>query len=269
LQRPVCPRELVKVLAGLEWLGRRRCQVSRVSAHVAGATWDSERRAALLKRVGLFAGLELATIADLAARFRARQVPRAGFIFMEGELASALHVAPEGRVKIVRETAAGKQVILRLIQPAEVFGVSGGWGGAMYPASAQALDAAVVLQLPTRDLAALIEAHAELALALIRELGTRLREAESRILDLQTEGAEARLARAVLRLAGSAEHTEVASRGVEALALTRQDLADLTGTTLSTASRTLSAWHRQGIVLALREKVAVRDRPALEKIAGS
>ena len=242
-----------------------------------GGAWGSQQRASLLKRVGLFAELPATTIDDLAARFRARVVARAGFIFLEGEPAGMLHVAAEGRVKIVRETAEGKQVILRLIQPGEAFGVSGGWGGLTYPARAQALDRAVVLEMPAGELATLIGVHPELALALIRELGMRLREAEARILDLQTEGVEARLARALLRLAGIAKQADrssgeagtLASGGTGTLALSRQDLADLTGTTLSTASRTLSAWHRLGFVLALRERVEIVDRGALERIAGS
>jgi CRP/FNR family transcriptional regulator, nitrogen oxide reductase regulator len=240
---------------------------------VAGATWDLQRRVALLERVGLFAELPRKAIEDLAARFRMRRVPRAGFIYLEGEPAGTLHVAAEGRVKIVRETAAGKQVILRLIQPGEAFGVAGGWGAVTYPTSAQALDSAVVLELPARDLTTLIGAHEELALALIRELSTRLREAEARILDLQTEGAEARLARALLRLAGGvagavpARSRMVTPMAPVTLALSRQDLADLTGTTLSTVSRTLSAWHREGIVQAMREKVGIADPVALERIA--
>ena len=147
----------------------------------------------------------------------------------------------------MRETDAGRQVILRLINPGEPFGVSGGWGAATYPASARALDDAVVLQLPARECTGLLATHPALALAVIADLGARLREAEARILDLETEGVEARLARALLRLAGpTPEGATLAS-----VALSRQDLADLAGTTLSTASRTLAAWHRRGIVAAL------------------
>src|SRR4051812_24939283 len=235
--------------------------------------WDRPRRAALLARVGLFGGLPATTLDALAARFRPRSVPRAGFIFLEGEPAGTLHLAAEGRVKIVRETAAGRLVILRLIQPGEPFGVSGAWGGTTYPASAQALDRAVVLHLPARDLAALLGAPPALALALIRALGTRLREAEARILALQTEDVESRLARALLRLSvaplgGTPRSGDDSAPTVVVVALSRQDLDDLTGSTLSTASRTLSAWHRCGIVAALREKVVVVDRPALQAIAG-
>lgn len=95
-------------------------------------------------------------------------------------------------------------------------------------------------------------------MAVIRDLGSRLRQAEGRILDLQTERVEQRIARTLLRLAGS---------GGLVLALSRQDLADLSGTTLSTASRTLSSWHRRGIVVSEREQVTLRDISRLERIA--
>ncbi len=220
--------------------------------------WDTADRARHLTTVPLFAGLPPTTLQQVAERFRPRRVARGGFVFHEGEPAGTLNVLAEGRVKVIRETDEGRQVILRLINPGELFGVSGSWGEAGYPASAQPLDDAVVLQLPAGQLTALLSTHPELAMAVIRELGTRLREAESRILDLQTERVEQRIARTLRRLAG---------RGESVLALSRQDLADLSGTTLSTASRTLSAWHRRGIVVAAREQVTIRDLPRLERIA--
>lgn len=226
-------------------------------------SWDSARRAALLARMPLFAPLSPATIREVAALFRPRDVPRGGFVFREGEATSAVNIAAAGRIKIVRETEAGRQVVLRLINPGQPFGVSGGWGTATYPASARALDAAVVLQLPVREFARLLARHPDLALAVIGDLGARLREAEARILDLETEGVEARLARALLRLTDPTDDSAAAA----SIALGRQDLADLTGTTLSTASRTLSAWHRRGIVAALRERVVILDRVALTGIA--
>lgn len=223
--------------------------------------WHTTQRAELLTGLPLFAHLPHTLIIELADLFRPKTFPRGAFIFHAGDPASAVHIAAEGRIKIVRETVAGRQVVLRLIHPGQPFGVSGGWGTATYPASARALDAATILQLPVPDFARLLAAHPPLALAVISDLGSRLREAEARILDLETEGVEARLARALLRL--TTQNSAPAT-----LALTRQDLADLTGTTLTTASRTLSAWHRRSIVAALRERITILDRPALTAIAG-
>lgn len=225
-----------------------------------GRPWDAGERAALLAAVPPFSGLPPAAIRGVADRLRPRRVPRGAFVFLEGEPARTLNLAAEGRVKVVRETEEGRQVILRLINPGELFGASGGWGGARYPASARALDDAVVLQLPAREFADLIHARPELAMGVIAELGARLREAEARILDLQTGRVEPRIARALLRLARR-------PGGGPVLALSRQDIADLAGTTLTTASRTLSAWHRAGIVVAGRERVTLLDPGALAEIS--
>lgn len=228
------------------------------------AAWTLEARVALLATIPFFASLSPATIDELAALFRAKTIPRGDFVFHEGQPADTVHIAAAGRLKIIRTTADGRQVVLRLIQPAEPFGVSGGWGAVAYPASARALDHAVVLQLPAREFTHYLHRHPVLALAVINDLGARLREAEARILDAETANVEARIARALLRLAGPIAPGRVARN----IALSRQDLADLTGTTLSTASRVLSAWHRRGIILALRERVTILDHPALIALAG-
>lgn len=226
--------------------------------------WTVEARAALLATVPFFAPLPPATIGELAALFRAKVVQRGDFVFHEGQPADTVHIAATGRLKIIRTTAEGRQVVLRLIQPAEPFGVSGGWGAVTYPASARALDHAVVLQLPAREFTRYLYRHPALALAVINDIGARLREAEERILDAETANVEARIARTLLRLVGPA----TAGGAARSVALSRQDLADLTGTTLSTASRVLSAWHRRGVILALRERVTILDHAALATLAG-
>ncbi len=228
--------------------------------------WHTVERAALLASVPIFEQVAPSTLQRLAEGFRPKRVTRGEFVFFEGEPANALNLVAEGRVKTIRETREGRQVILRLINPGELFGVSGGWGERLYPASARALEDTVVLQLPARQFTALLAQHPELAMAVIRGLADRLREAEARVLDLQTERVEQRMARALLRLAGPTGLGPVRA-GHMNLALSRQDLADLAGTTLSTASRTLSAWHRQGIVLAGREQVSILDVAALEALA--
>lgn len=103
-------------------------------------------------------------------------------------------------------------------------------------------------------------------MAIIQELARRLRYAESRIQALQTERVERRIARALLRLV---DRTGVQTEeGLEiGVPITRQSLADLCGTTLSTASRTLSAWDRQGIISAGRERVTILKPHTLVAIA--
>jgi CRP-like cAMP-binding protein len=228
--------------------------------------WDESARLRFLGTVRIFQGLPPAMVQHVASEFRARPVPRGDFIFLEGEPASTLYVLAEGGIKLVRETEDGKEVILRIIRPSDVFGAAGVWGEEFYPASAVAQTNAVVLQLPVSEFTDLLTAHPELALGVIRVLGTRLREAETRIRDLQTEQVERRIASVLLRLANK---TGVKSDlGIEiAMPLSRQDLAELSGTTLSTASRTLSAWSQRGIVAVGRQRVVIIHPHALVAIA--
>jgi CRP-like cAMP-binding protein len=228
--------------------------------------WGEAERAALLGAAPTFRELPPATIRVLAAGLRPRRVARDAFLFLAGEPAATFHLLAAGRVKVIRETEDGREVILRLIEPGEIFGGAGVWGEAAYPASAVAAEEAVVLQMPARDFAALVQAQPGLALVVIRELAHRLREAEARIRELQTERVERRIARVLLRLANkTGARTE---RRIElGVPLSRQDLAELAGTTLSTASRTVSAWDQQGIVETGRERIVILDRHALVGLA--
>lgn len=164
-------------------------------------SWDVAARAAFLAGVRLFSPLPAEVLREVAARTRVRRIGRGEFVFLEGDPAASLNVLAQRRVKVVRETEEGREVVLRLIEPGEVFGAAGGWGEATYPASARALEDAVVLQLPSARFAELVQRQPAFALAVIAELGRRLREAEARIRDLQAERVERRIARALLRLA--------------------------------------------------------------------
>ncbi len=236
--------------------GRRR--------ETAGS-WGVAARQALLGQRRLFRALPEATLREVAARFQPRRLARGAFVFVEGEPAETISLVAAGRVKVVRTTEDGREVILRVLGAGELFGGAGGWGETRYPASAVAQEPSVVLQLPAHEFTRLLSTHPDFALAVIRELGTRLREAEARIRDLQTEPVPRRLARALLRLADRA--SPAGDGATVVVRLTRRDLAELAGTTLSTASRTLSAWSQAGIIAAGRERVEIRDLRALRAIA--
>jgi CRP-like cAMP-binding protein len=228
--------------------------------------WGIDERAAFLTTVRLFERLPASTLRALAAHLSVRQVQRGRFIFAEGEPADALYILAAGRVKVVRQTEDGREVILRVIALGEIFGGAGGWGEPVYPAGAVALEAVTALRLPAASFTTLIATSPDFALAVVRELGARLREAEARIRELQTERVERRIARTLLRLAGKTG-TKTA-RGIElGLPLSRQDVAELAGTTLSTASRILSAWDERGIIVAGRERVVIRAPHLLVVIA--
>jgi CRP-like cAMP-binding protein len=227
---------------------------------------DVQTRAAFLATVRLFARFPHWRLEAMAARLRPKVVPRGAFVFLAGEPARALNILWTGQIKVIQETEEGQGVILQLIRPGEIFGAAAGWGAPRYPDSAVAQQPSLVLQLPARDFTDLISSQPHFALAVIRELGARLREAETRITELQTEQVEPRLARTLLRLARRTGLKTPAGIDLD-VRLTRQEIAELTGTTLSTISRTVSAWERQGIVHTGRERIVIRSLPALRAVA--
>lgn len=222
--------------------------------------------ATLLATTPLFRQLPPERAREAARLCQPQGLRRGAYLFREGASADALYFPAEGRIKVIRETEDGQEVILRVLSPGEILGGAGGWGAATYPATAIAVEDAVVLRLPTSAFAALLGTHPDLGLALVRELAARLREAESRIIELQTQRAERRLAWTLLRLANK---TGVRSATGIAITtpLTRQDLAELTGTTIGTVSRTISAWERRGLVAAGREWITILDAHALVTLA--
>jgi CRP-like cAMP-binding protein len=113
-----------------------------------------------------------------------------------------------------------------------------------------------VLRVTVAAFVNLVATQPDFAMAMIQELAGRLREAENRISELQAERVERRIARTLLRLASKSGIRT--TEGVEiALPLSRQHLAELAGATLSTVSRVLSGWDRQGVILARREKIVI------------
>lgn len=245
-----------------EWTDRMPPADRRDSA----PPWDLDARSRFLAGVRLFHDLPPPILAQIAERFQVRRYGRGEFVFRAGEPAQAMSLLGAGRIKLIRETDDGREAIVRLVKPGEVFGAAGGWGVAAYPASAVAQDDAIVLRLPANEMMALLRSQPDFAIAIIREQGLRLTDAVARIEDLHVEGVERRLARTLLRL--SDRFGKRVATGIE-LAMTRQDLAELAGTTLSTASRTVSDWSRRHIVAGGRQRITLLDSEALAAISGA
>lgn len=221
----------------------------------------------LLSRVSLFQKLEQGQIERLLAIAHTRQVPENGYYFQQEDPANWIFVLTEGRVKISQVTAEGQLVTMRNIQPGQMFGglaiINPGSG---YPGSAQAEIDSSALAWQGADFRRLAETNAALAVNMMDIMHAYIEEMQARFRELATERVEQRLARALLRLATQSGRRTEAGVTIE-LALTRQDLAELTGTTLYTASRVLSSWERQGIIRTGRERVTLSDPHGLVRIA--
>ena len=219
-----------------------------------------------LRHVPFFRDLgetELATVAR-AARYRKRE--RGAYFFHEGDPAATLYVLAEGRVRLNQVSAEGQQVLLRFVAAGEPFGWIGSLGGSQYPASAEAVEDCAALYWDNETMVALMERHPPLAMAALRMLARQVQELQARYRELATERVERRIARALLRLS-SQTGRQVPGGILLDVRLSRQDLAEMTGTTLYTVSRILSRWEQAGLVKSRRERVLIRRPEGLVNVA--
>jgi CRP/FNR family transcriptional regulator, nitrogen oxide reductase regulator len=221
-----------------------------------------------LRASAVFAGVparELSALAGVAREqtYRPREV-----VFEETEPAHWFCIVRSGRVKIVRQSRAGKDVVLDVLGPGEPFGGVAAIEGRPYPASAQTIEPTVVLKLPSDAVRALSERYPAIIREMALMMGRRLRMAHDSVASLAVDPVDARLAATLLRL-GERE----GERGPNAVSLpfhlTRQTLADMTGTTVETTIRTLSRWLKDGLVRDDGERLVLADVEALRAIADS
>lgn len=220
----------------------------------------------LLANVPLFTGLDPLVLTDALAVSRIRRVQAGGFYFHETDPATHLYVLTEGRLKITQLTPEGHQVIHMLLTGGQPFGGVAALGEGMYPVTAEAVEDCVALSWDAQTMTGLMKKYPDIAINTARFLARRFHELQVQHRQLMTERVERRVARALLRLAENAGRE--APGGVEIdFPLSRQDLAEMTGTTLFTVSRLLSGWDEKGLIKAERQRVTVLDADALLEIA--
>jgi CRP-like cAMP-binding protein len=211
---------------------------------------------AQLKSCSLFEGLETQALDDLYQSATTRRVATQAFFFHQDEPAHALYMLLEGRVRLTKVADTGQQLIVRMLQPAEAMGVIAALPQAVYPLSAQATTPCTSLSWPHETLNKLLDRYPLLALRALRLVQQRFAELQTQCLELMTERVERRIARALLRLVNQVGKRTAQGVLID-MPLSRQDVAELTGTTLYTVSRTLSRWEQAGIVALGRERVTI------------
>ena len=172
-----------------------------------------------------------------------------------------------GRVSILKRAAGGRELCLEVLGPGDLVGAVAVMRRQKMPAAALALDDAACLRIPSGPFMQLLERHPQVPMRLLDLVSRRLMEAGRSRLELATEEVEARLARALLRLADKFG----AQRGEEIVfsqSFTRQNLADLAGTTVESAIRVLSRWTKAGFVRTSDGRIVVQDVDALAQRAG-
>ncbi|MBX3584124.1 MAG: Crp/Fnr family transcriptional regulator [Rhizobiaceae bacterium] len=213
-----------------------------------------------------FAGLSGEDTDAILASARSSRFPKDTEVFSQDEEARQFFLLLSGHIRVVKTTPDGMQVIARYINEGELFGIAIAMGRTTYPASAVAAVDCVVLSWPNavwQDLQSRIPGFGANA---YQTIGARLVETQSRVVEMSTRQVEQRIASAVMRLVQQSGRKT--AEGVEIdFPITRQDIAEMTGSTLHTVSRLMSAWEEEGIVRSSRQKVIVTNPHALMLVA--
>ena len=221
---------------------------------------------AVLAEAPLFSGLdEQARQSALNVAHR-RHFRSGEFFFFQDDHATIFYIMLEGRARLVQLTPEGQQVVVRYVGPGDAIGIIVVLSEMRYPLSAEALTDCETLAWDATAIAELMQRYPSLALNGLRLVAGRFRELQHRYRELATEKVERRVARALLRLARQAGR-RVEQGVLIDLPLSRQDLGEMTGTTLYSVSRILSRWEQAGLVETGREQVIIRNPHGLVIVA--
>jgi len=222
---------------------------------------------ALLGGTSIFKALPAGALDELAAAARVVQLKKGQAVFQQGDAADAVFVLLRGRVKVSETSADGHTVVLRLESPGAPLGLLSALDAqARFPVTAEAAEPCAVARWTGARWHELLERHPRLALALLPLVLARLRAVQDQCRELATERVERRVARVVLRLVRQAGVKTDEGIRVDAK-LTRQELAEMAGTTLFTVSRLLSQWAAQGLLVTRGRRLLITRPHALVGIA--
>ena len=197
-----------------------------------------------------------AELDDVIGPATALRIPKGSAVFEQGEIARSFYVLLNGRLKVVKVTPDGQQVVIRFVVPGEIYGIAKALNREDYPATATALVDSVTLAWDMAIWDGFMERHPSFARNVMQMMGQRIQEAHTRLKELATQDVQHRIAHALLRLVRQSGR-EVEGGVLVDFPVTRQEIAEVSGTTMHSVSRVLSAWENAGLVVVGRQKVIV------------
>lgn len=189
------------------------------------------------------------------------------YIFHQGQNAKHLYILLEGQIKVIQLTPEGQQVVMRMVNPIEIFGCVAALSEGEYPASAQATKETQAFCLTHEKIHHLMTIYPSMAMNAFQIMVKRTHSLQDRYRELATECVERRLAHTLLRLMRQNGIREQDGSIMLDLPLSKQDLAEMIGSTLYTVSRVLKTWEQRDLVQTGREKLSVLDPKRIAMVA--
>jgi len=214
-----------------------------------------------LATVSLFKGLDPSELSKFANLLREKSYPKGSVILFEDDPGDALFIVRAGRVKVVLVAEDGREVILGLLGPAELFGELSLIDDQPRSAHVIAMEESTLLVLRRDDFRRRVEQNPSVAWSLLTELSRRLRRADGKIGSLVLLDVPARIARMLLESADQGGSETIDKP------LTHQTIAHLVGASRETVSRAMREFQNSGWLSTERRRIRLSDRAALQKRA--
>jgi CRP/FNR family cyclic AMP-dependent transcriptional regulator len=222
----------------------------------------------LLARHLLFRELTPEILDEIVDMSRTQPVKDGQYLFMQGAAGEGLYGVLAGGVKLTVSSPTGKELLLGVMGPGEVFGEIALLDGGPRTASAVALGSTMVLLVPHREFKELLKRRPEACLYFLKIMCDRIRTTNARLEDVAFLGMSARLAKILLNLAEA--HGEAGPDGTTIRRrLSQQALGQLIGTSRESVNKQLQAWSKAGWIRLERGVITLRNIPNLEREARS
>ena len=215
-----------------------------------------------LRKSKIFSVLTREELNTIRPYFEELNLRKDNYVFMESDPSDFLFIASKGKVKIIKHSAAGKDIILEIKLPGELFCCSAVLDSRPFPESAQAMEDVTVLKISRRNLLKIMDQFPLLKDEMGRYTSRKLRDAHEILRDIASETADKRIAHVLLRLADTAGVEEAGYTKID-FHITRQEIADMIGSTVETCIRMMSRFQKEGMIVSSDNRIMI-NKQALE-----
>ena len=215
-----------------------------------------------LKKIDLFKNLSDEELKELEHYLSTALFRKKEDIFTEGDAPEWFYIVLTGKVKVTKISHDGKEIILEIISPYDIFGGVAVLRNFPYPANAVAMEDSEILKISRKNLMRLVDRFPNLMFCIALQLGDRMKSSYDSLKNIALERVEARIAALLLKL-GNKVGVETDAGLMIDMRLTKQDVADMVGTTVETSIRTFSKFKKEGLVTDSDGKIIIKDREGL------
>ncbi len=218
-----------------------------------------------VRQISIFNVLSADEAREISPYFQTGRFTKREAIFSEGDTSEWFYIVKKGKVKITKLSHEGKEIILEIISPLDFFGGIAVLRGFPYPANAIAMEDTEVLKISRKNLLSIIDRFPNLMYCMATNIGDRIKGSHETLKSIALEKVESRIASLLIKLSDKAG--EKLPEGVAInMKLTKQDIAEMVGTTVETSIRTMSKLSKAGLVSSKAGRIIIKDIERLKSL---